>query len=554
MKLQVKTKSGLSDLNLEERFFLAEGGEGKVYARGSTVYKIYLDPAKMIPLGKIGELQGISKPNILAPKDVLFQGQMPVGFTMDWVKDSIPMCKLFTNDFRTRFGVTQDQVVALVEHMARDIDYIHSKKCLMVDGNEMNYLVDPTFKTPYFIDVDSWQTPSHPATAIMASIKDHHTRGFNEGSDWFGFAVVALQLLIGIHPYKGRHPNFKLGDMVGRMQANASVFGKDVSLPAAVRPFDMIPTAYREWFMRVFERGERLEPPTIAGSFVKAVRIHVPTEHGKTFVLTLHATFSDLIVRWTNGHVITGSYKPLDTEAVHTNFGNSVLVFIQDQQLVLNGPMDRNIPCQIAAESKMVVGNSIFVKFEDKIMEVEVQELGSKEVPTLRSAYSVMPYSTQLWNGMVTMNALGKTILMVPYKTKQGQSAMYQAPCPELDGWQILEAKHEGGVAILTATQNGQYSNFVLKFETNFAKHLVISREDGVSPHAPNFVTLPNGTCIQITEEDEVRIFSAAIGKDKVTVLKDPAVTFEDKLYHDGLKVLIKRGKELYHLETRKGA
>ena len=52
-------KIGNTTVSLSNNDFLAKGGEGEVYVKGSTAYKIYTDKSKMIPAGKIQELSSL---------------------------------------------------------------------------------------------------------------------------------------------------------------------------------------------------------------------------------------------------------------------------------------------------------------------------------------------------------------------------------------------------------------------------------------------------------------------------------------------------------------
>ena len=140
--------------------FVAKGGEGSIYRRGNVIYKIYEDPLKMIPEAKIKELNTVNDNNIIKPIDIILDpSNTIVGFTMRYVKGEA-LCKLFTNDFRNRNNITEDMIIELVENIKNSTYKIHESKCLIVDGNEFNYMVDDSFIVPYFIDINSWQTPS----------------------------------------------------------------------------------------------------------------------------------------------------------------------------------------------------------------------------------------------------------------------------------------------------------------------------------------------------------------------------------------------------------
>jgi DNA-binding helix-hairpin-helix protein with protein kinase domain len=200
MLCTIKGKGHIIDLN--NKNFLAQGGEGSVYVIGKTAYKIYNDPKKMLPLGKIRELSVLTDKNIIKPDEVLTVKNQEVGYTMRFVDDTYALCQLFTKAFRQRNNLQHDTMFKLIQSLQNLVKHIHEKKILVVDLNEMNFLASTDFKDIYAIDVDSYQTPTYKATAIMESIRDRHTKNFNEGSDWFSFAILAFQMFIGIHPYK----------------------------------------------------------------------------------------------------------------------------------------------------------------------------------------------------------------------------------------------------------------------------------------------------------------------------------------------------------------
>src|SRR5262245_34856578 len=79
---------GGGSVSLSQADFVAQGGEGSVYVKGSLAYKIYSDPQKMIPAAKLQELSALTAPNIIKPQDVLLNSRhTPVGYTMKRVQD-----------------------------------------------------------------------------------------------------------------------------------------------------------------------------------------------------------------------------------------------------------------------------------------------------------------------------------------------------------------------------------------------------------------------------------------------------------------------------------
>lgn len=244
-------------VSLGQKEFISQGGEGMVYGKGDTAYKIYHKLA--IPIRKIKALSVLDDHNIIRPLAVIEDGNgKVVGYTMRLVKGAIPLPRLFLKGHDNE---------AIIVKMAKRLDYIHSKNVLVVDYNEMNLAALDGDTVMY--DVDSWCVPGYPATALMESVRDRHDSGFNNGTDWFSFGVVAFQLAIGIHPYKGKYAAILYDDagktLDQRMKGNISVMHKGVRLPPVCRPLDSVALPWRKWFWDVFEAGQRSAPP-IAGA------------------------------------------------------------------------------------------------------------------------------------------------------------------------------------------------------------------------------------------------------------------------------------------------
>lgn len=573
---------GKGTVKLSDRDFVSSGGEGKIYRKGSTVYKIYLDATKMIPTAKIGELAVLARSNIVRPKEVLQNTKgMPVGFTMDWVPNNVALCRLFTNDFRNKNGIAPENTVKLVDRLQEGIVYIHDQKCLIVDGNEMNYLVDDiTFETPYFIDVDSYQTPHFQATALMPSIKDWHTKGFTTLSDWFAFGVVACQLFVGIHPYKGKHPSFVKKDMEDRMRKNISIFNSDVTLPPAARDFSNIPSKLQDWFIRLFEKGERIPPPHVAGLLnVVPVKTILIQSTDNFIIKRIESRIEPIVKYYSHGgqHItvtldrlyIGKADYPFTSPDIDVVFTKSqfrpLAVELIDDAVVLRhvgalydyqmGGADKRIDFPLAATKKMTVKNTLYTIYEGKITEISFNEFGDMIVVSAKASWDIMPLSSQVFDGVIYQDVLGKGYLVIPEPEDPPsitQSRCHVIPIPELDGYRITDAKHDEGVCMVVGHKKGQFDKIILRFNQNYSSYHCRILED-VDQGSINFTTIPSthGLTISINDDGTLEIFSRDPVAAKMKVIQDPAIDASMRLCKDGTRVLFFKGKSLYSLKTK---
>lgn len=523
---------------LEERDFVAEGGEGRIYGKGDLIFKVYADPARTIPRAKVDELTVLDHPAILRPLDMVFdKSGAPVGFTMQWQRNTVPLCKLFTNDFRNRNNIGNTETAELVENMARIFALIHAKGCLVVDANEMNFLVDGArLVSPYFIDVDSYQTPHFPATAIMDSIRDHSATAFSEMSDWFAFAILVTQLFIGIHPYKGTHPAYGKGELKRRMQDNVSVFNKDVRLPAAVRDFTVIPHAYRQWLERVLEKGERIAPPSSAGAITMAMPVARVATMAR-FVIDLVREFPSLIIVANDGCVISGdtlytmsgqalgSVAP-GTEILRTTGGRHINAWTRDGKLALATVGGTELAIEVAARALMVCGDLLVAIGGEHAVVLGLEDFNDRVIPCIKGQWDILPHATTVLDGLLYQDVLGTPWLNIFYTTPTGKAACLFRHFKELDGYRVLEGKHRNRVALVLGERGGQYDLFTYKFSADFTIASCTVESD-VPYQVPNFIVLDNGTAIRITGDDELLLFSNDPKRTDVKVVKEPGISME---------------------------
>lgn len=546
---------GKGQIDLNNNDFVAEGGQGKIFAKGNTVYKIYHDPKKMIPEAKIGELQAITFPNVIKPEDLLVDGRgKTIGYTMKFVSDTHSLCKLFTKAFRQRESVKEDQILKMVRRMQETVDHIHSKNILIVDLNEMNFLTNQKFDEVYFLDVDSYKTPGFPANALMESIRDRHMKPgvFTRETDYFSLGIVTFQLFIGIHPYKGKHPTFT--DMESRMQNNISVLNKDVSIPAVCYPFSNIPKVYMDWYTAMFEKGLRLPPPKdLFGTVVVASTIQTLTGSNFFDILEVavvkgdiisyyHSSGSEIIVA-EGGVFYNGRENSLNVKKPIFSFTSKLnrplAAYRKNDNIEIYDVVAQKVLQTVAGKNIMSYHNRIYIQGESQIYEVIPYE--TKEVfLSTNPVANVLEKATHMFDGVVVQNLLGTYFFSVFPESKHHQ----QIAIKEINGHKVVDAKFDSGVLMVVCVdKNGKYDRFIFRFADDWSYDVRVVKD--VSYSGLNFVVLENGVCVCITEEEMVEIFSSKKDSASIKEIDDLGIDGSMKLFHNGTKVMFAKGNKL---------
>lgn len=546
---------GGGSVNLTQNDFIDQGGEASIYCRGDTVYKVYSKPKACIPEAKIKELSVLTSPNVIKPEQLLVDDKnKPIGYTMRSVNGAHALCQLFTKAFRQREGVSDSQILNIVQRMQSTIKEIHSHNILIVDLNEFNFLVSSDFKETYFIDVDSYMTPSFPATALMESVRDRHTKGFSQLTDWFSFAVVSFQLFALIHPYKGKHPT--LLTLEQRMQMCVSVLSKDVLVPGNCPSFSaVIPPAYLRWYETVFNTSQRLAPPD---SLVIPTVVFVttkPNRHTKceAFIITDAGSFdSDVLMYACSGGsevVTTQNNYVVDRKHYYPKAKNGSVGFAPRSNKPLVGSTDRGYlkVYDLMTQEKVYEGSAKdIMSYQNRLYLLTGNVVAEYNGIGLSPVCSVLPNAAQLFEGVVFQNLLGSA----HFSFFPASSHCNQVFIKELDGYKVLSAKFESGVLMVNASKGGVYDRFVIRLsEVDWSYDIRVAQD--ISLTDLNFTVLENGVCVCITEEEKMEIFSAKKDSQSIKVVEDHQITGDMKLFHNGTKLMFARGEKIFNIRMK---
>jgi hypothetical protein len=552
---------GQGKVSLGETDFVTRGGEASIYARGDVAYKLYTDPRKMLPPAKIRELAALTRPCIIRPEAILLDARnRPAGYTMRRVRDAHVLCQLFNRAFRERQGITSEAMVRLVRKLQEGIRHVHDKGILIVDLNEMNFLLDRALREILFIDVDSYQTPGFPATALMDSIRDRHAAQFSRETDWFSFGILSFQMLVGIHPYKGKHPT--LGDLDARMRANVSALNPEVSIPKVCYPFSVIPPALLEWYRAIFEEGKRVPPPEdLRHVILIAPKVSPICGSGQLKTHEIHRFPAEIIAPLPacsmNAAVTTdGLYIAERKYAVGSDvrigltprMNRCIAAWIEGRRIELfDITAGRRLESELEGEALTEYDGRIYVKQDASLNELRFIELPAGIRTALTPVGNAMPNATRLFDGVAIQSLLGSCYASVFPRP----GACHSVRLPELDPYRVVDARFDNNVLMVAGIREGRYDRFVFRFDELYRSYDLRIVLD-ISYAGLNFVVLESGVCLHVNENEELELFSNERGSPSLKVIADPAV-HGVRLFKNGTRALFARGDCLYSIAMNNG-
>ncbi|NOQ35550.1 MAG: hypothetical protein GQ569_06600 [Methylococcaceae bacterium] len=572
------TLKGGKKITLTQRDFVAKGGEKTVYHHGDEGYAIYENNSQMPPLAKIAELQILTHPNIIKPEQLIIKGRgnQVVGHTMRFIQDSIALCQLFTKAFRQRNNLDNDDMVVLVKKFQALIAFIHSKNVLVIDLNEFNFLASSTLDDIYAIDTNSYQTASFPATVIMPSVRDPHCNNlFTQETDWYSWGIVAFQMLIGVHPYKGKHPQFshlKLDErMAARMQANVSIFDVDASVPKVCQSLDVIPSALRAWFEAVFQNGNRVAPPFDFEAVIAQVSSKIQEISGTdlfdikevavfTAPLIRHLAIEGARIAITEEFIVVNGkeYKLPQRDvkiALTPKMGHAIAAWLEGGKVYLRDiQKNYDIPFTSAGNALMEYGGRLYIQNNQAMLEIIFSDMGSQILASVKQVGRVMdmPDATKVFDGIVIQNMLGRYVASLFPESGQ----CYQPQLAELDGYKLIEAKYENHVLVVIGVVSGtkQYDRFVIRFSDDFKTH-DCRKVENITYTGINFTVATQGIVVLINEDETLEAFSRQKEAHSVKHFDEDGdnklIASDMRLSHEGTAILFCKGRNLYRLSMK---
>ena len=542
-------------LQLTDRDFLAEGGEGKVYGQGAWAYKIFHDPKQALPKEKLLELAKLDRPEILGPR-LLIEDQDGglAGYTMPLGKGEA-LCKFFTESYRALVGFSPGDALKLAARMQDVLAWIHAQGCLVVDYNEHNLLVDP-HETPLHIDVGAWQTVTHPATALMEHVRDPKMNGltFTAGTDWFSFAVVVTQLYVGVHPYRGRHRDYQPIAWRQMMAKGISIFNREVKLPQGARDFAAIPRGHRAWLEGVLEHGERTAPPPPGGLGAPVIAPLPTPSSGKVrleLVENYSTTIREVCFHAGSAYVVTaaGVFRGRTLLAPAGSGRRFVLIPTPDgaptwaewnaRSETLTLPLE-NKPQTIATATFTVAHERLWTTDGSYLRENRIVRFGSRLTLNLRPAAGAVP-TARFGDGVLVQPMPGGDRFSVLLKTGGVQTMRI----PELAGWRVLAATGRERLVQILGRKNNDLQLVTVELD-DAGRIKTTLLEPWPDYEVPSLAITAKGVVVRLTGS-ELRIWRDPSHPE---VIPNPGLKAGSHLWIDGADVYASEGQILWRVRT----
>lgn len=524
------------------------GGEGAIYKPSSDIIiKLYHDRAKMKSDGmpqKLTMLSKINSPFIVNPKGLVYENQAPIGYYMKF-EEGESLAKVITSAYRQRENFTDADTLELVNNMRTAVQTAHDSQAILVDANELNWLVKKEKKTvqPKLLDVDSWKIGQWDASVIMASIRDWHTKGFNEGSDWFSWAIVTFQLFAGIHPYKGGLDGFKMNDIESRMKAKKSVFTPNVRLNSAVRDFNAIPGPLLDWYEAVFQNEDRSIPPyphmvsnkapkaaVVKRTIVQATdnmlnldKLYDNTQDIPIYIFScgIVRTHKDNLVDLHTGIVYPKKVEGVSCEIISTTHGLLLAeIFLDDTlkfTLLTKDGKATPVNSILTGGKLLRYQNRLFIASPAGLTEVTVKVFAEPKLVILQM-WQYLYNSTNWFHGVGIQDALGAMYLIAPF----GDKSVEYIRARELDNLRVVNAMAGTRyiVAVTLDSKTGEYSRHEFIFDAKYSSYTY--KNNVCSSSELNTAMLPKGVIAYIADDGHMVIEAPTSGQ--VTDVKDSKI------------------------------
>ena len=518
------------EVYLRESDYKTSGGQGVIFLKNGKVFKIYHDVATLIPEQKIYELQELSCiGNVVIPEQSVYdKDNKRIGFTLKYIDSHEYLCKLFTASFKNRNKINIKTIADLVDNMRETLVEIHKRKVVVGDYNEMNFLSDYKFKSVFYIDTDSYQTPSFKCNAIMHSVRDRvlPLGEFKKSSDWFSWAVITFQMYTGLHPFKGKHPQYKFED---RMEKHISVYDKSVTIPKNIN-LSAIPKNHLDYYKNVFINKDRSVPPKSEGAeniqVVKKVFVDATADIRAQLLFKYDSNIIDAVYRSGFRYVLTED-SFYENEKVVRSHSSKRILFDSSDTFMKN-------------TEGMVYNNILYTVDESGLAQHSFYKFG-KQAKDIKKYISTVNFnSSHMFYGVVIQDVFGHYIATIPYELDK----CVNVKLPELKNTKIIDASRQGKWLFIIYKTQRKTNCIIFQFDKKYNSYKFMIKEN-VDFLSLNVIVKSNGVVVFNTDDNALELFSDLDREFKVV---ENTPVYNDNMLVELHKTCMVSGKTLYEL------
>jgi hypothetical protein len=198
----------------------------------------------------------------------------------------------------------------------------------------------------------------------------------------------------------------------------------------------------------------------------------------------------------------------------------------------------------------MIINNTLFIIGHTNINEIGFTDMKDKIIASIDSTWSIMPGSHEVFNGLIYQLISGQPYLLIPIPTAGENTKYIEKKITELDGYKVINAKHENGVVMLTGLKDTIYDLFIFRFNKNYSDYHCRKIED-VDLQDPNFVSLSNGIFVSILTDNTLEISKRDPTKPEVNKIDDPDINSTMRLCSKGNEVMFFQDRHLYKMKKK---
>ena len=568
-----KVKIGGTITTLNDKMYIASGGQADVFLNSNTIYKIYHNSNEILPLKKIQELSLIKNPSVTIPKDIVYDYSdgKPIGYVMNYVLGD-PLLKLFTKTFKADNNINPQMVSELVKQIQLTTHDIHKSQILIVDLNELNIIVNIPNLLTYFIDTDSYQTPSFKSHFLMDSIRDRRVSKMVNGSivynpdelsDWFSWGVLTFQLYTNIHPFRGNHSAYKPRDKQRQMDDGISVFHSGVKLPPTVNDFKTwIPKRHLDWFIDTFRDGHRSVPPladsvmplTVPAPIVnitgnKEIEITQTDSYSENIrsviqSMGLNYVITDKKIYCNGKELFDGCNRFKKVLLCPSSDGTMVMATLLNDIVTFTELIRQQVVGSITSKGMIFRNKCIYTVNNGKLVENRFTTTGNRILHRITEIENVSSLTTVMYDGCCLQNLLGRYYLVLPYQEGVGFSKYL----PQIDGYRIVDCRAERNVVVIIAEKGGKYDRFVIVFTKKDFTDFNVRKVEDVSYDEINFTTTESGLTLLLANPDELELF---VNNSNIQVIQNPPFDSSMKLFNNSDGVFFTNGKSVHRVKRK---